>query len=105
MDLHTTHHFIVEHFTSKTLIDDFNSGSFLKAFENKKEAIAWLLDHKNIEPYHPASNDLFRIYYEENISSHSIEVLDELGNSFISYSDILENEKVNKIIDTRTQIS
>ncbi|WP_259279841.1 hypothetical protein, partial [Pseudolactococcus raffinolactis] len=41
----------------------------------------------------------------KNISSRSIEVLDELDNRFISYSDILENKKVDKIVDTRTQSS
>ncbi len=48
---------------------------------------------------------IFSYFLLKNISSHSIEVLDELDNRFISYSDILENKKVDKIVDTRTQSS
>lgn len=48
---------------------------------------------------------IFSYYLLKNISSRSIEVLDELDNRFISYSDILENKKVDKIVDTRTQSS
>ena len=44
---------------------------------------------------------IFSYFLLKNISSRSIEVLDELDNRFISYSDILENKKV----DTRTQSS
>ncbi len=48
---------------------------------------------------------IFSYFLLKNISSRSIEVLDELDNRFISYSDILENKKVDKIVDTRTQLS
>lgn len=48
---------------------------------------------------------IFSYFLLKNISSRSIEVLDELDNRFISYSDILENKKVDKIVDTRTQSS
>ncbi len=48
---------------------------------------------------------IFSYFLLKNISSRSIEVLDELENRFISYSDILENKKVDKIVDTRTQSS
>lgn len=48
---------------------------------------------------------IFSYFLLKNISSRSIEVLDELDNRFTSYSDILENKKVDKIVDTRTQSS
>lgn len=48
---------------------------------------------------------IFSYFLLKNISSRSIEVLDELDNRFISYSVILENKKVDKIVDTRTQSS
>ena len=48
---------------------------------------------------------IFSYFLLKKISSRSIEVLDELDNRFISYSDILENKKVDKIVDTRTQSS
>lgn len=48
---------------------------------------------------------IFSYFLLKKNSSRSIEVLDELDNRFISYSDILENKKVDKIVDTRTQSS